>query len=982
MPPLNTFTRSAVAVAISQAVTVGSANAATIQVNSTADDVNNVANCTLRDAIATANAGFELNNGCDVVGAFGDADTIEFSDNLNGASVALTQGQLLVSAPNLTIDGPDRDKLTIDAGGSSTVVSVFNDANVAMNDLIITGGYIVSGYGGGLSVSQATVRVEDCIITGNSAGNAGGGVSVYRGTLSLINSTISNNTASFEGGGIELARQGSINLTNSTISGNSARDNGGGIYINTSAPSGTNVVINNSTISGNTARSGGGIFSTSFANLPSNVSLENSTIGNNTAIVGNGGGIYSNNSQADISLINSLIAGNQGFEIRNRSGTVRTKGVNLLGEDATTNASAFNGFTPSPSDITATSDGTNPTAITDIISPLADNDGPTQTHALLSTSIARDAGDNATCLATDQRGNTRPADLADSCDIGAFEFTPFEVASVVVNTDSDISVDGDIDCTLREAIATANAQMDIGNGCVIGGISGATYAIDFAPNLDGSVVTLSQGKLGIFDTNLAINGPSSNGLTIDANGMSRVMEINSSTVNLNNMTITGGSYDVGAGMFIGFSSKVSISNSTVTGNSAIVGGGIAAGTSTIRLTNSTISGNSAIFAAGILSDTSNLHLTHSTVSANTASYSVGGISTYTNPNLPYDGGTVLTNSIVSGNVSPSSGVAEIYNSRGDILSQGTNLVGSSEISTAEAFVGFTPTMSDVFATSDGTSPTPLSNILQPLADNGGTSQTHLLQSESPAVNAVSLTNCLITNDQRGLSRPQGPTCDIGSVELEALTLTVNQMAVDETAMALTATVSRASNALTPLNVTLTSSDTSEATVPATITIPANALSATFVVGIRDDTIIDGVQSVAITASARDFSTGMASLEVFDDDDLDSDGVAKIDDNCPIDSNPDQADFEGDGIGDACDSDTDGDGLPDVYELANGLNPRNSFDRDADADDDGFTNFEEFGFGTDPNVPDADTNNNGIPDSIENHPRVNLAPILQLLLLDD
>ena len=54
-----------------------------------------------------------------------------------------------------------------------------------------------------------------------------------------------------------------------------------------------------------------------------------------------------------------------------------------------------------------------------LIGPLADNGGPTLTHALLPDSPALDAGDNALCSATDQRGVARPQN--DVCDIGAFE---------------------------------------------------------------------------------------------------------------------------------------------------------------------------------------------------------------------------------------------------------------------------------------------------------------------------------------------------------------------------------------------------------------------------------------------------------------------------------------------------------------------------------------------------------------------------------
>ena len=195
------------------------------------------------------------------------------------------------------------------------------------------------------------------------------------------------------------------------------------------------------------------------------------------------------------------------------------------------------------------------------------------------------------------------------------------------------------------------------------------------------------------------------------------------------------------------------------------------------------------------------------------------------------------------------------------------------------------------------------------------------------------------------------------------------------------TVSRSLVNGDPLTVMLLSSDPATLPLPASVSIPAGLASVTFAVSAVDNLVIDDDRDVQITVSADAYTSSMTSLTVIDDDDDDGDLVSDTLDNCPMLANPDQADFEGDGVGDACDLDDDGDGMPDTYELANGLNPRNSFDRDADLDRDGFSNLQEYLFGSDPRVTDVDANNNGIPDAVEGRIPV-LMPIIQLLLLDE
>src|SRR5207245_568602 len=50
------------------------------------------------------------------------------------------------------------------------------------------------------------------------------------------------------------------------------------------------------------------------------------------------------------------------------------------------------------------------------------------------------------------------------------------------------------------------------------------------------------------------------------------------------------------------------------------------------------------------------------------------------------------------------------------------------------------------------------------------------------------------------------------------------------------------------------------------------------------------------------------------------------------------------------ADSDNDGLPDEWELANHLNPTNALDAASDTDGDGMKNWEEYVAGTDPRDP--------------------------------
>lgn len=110
--------------------------------------------------------------------------------------------------------------------------------------------------------------------------------------------------------------------------------------------------------------------------------------------------------------------------------------------------------------------------------------------------------------------------------------------------------------------------------------------------------------------------------------------------------------------------------------------------------------------------------------------------------------------------------------------------------------------------------------------------------------------------------------------------------------------------------------------------------------------VDDGHENGVTTATRTFTLRINKL------DADGDLVADYNDNCVNDANATQADNDGDGVagdnsiadsdgGDACDSDDDNDGISDVAELANGLNPFSNTDANLDLDGDGISNIDEF-----------------------------------------
>ena len=253
------------------------------------------------------------------------------------------------------------------------------------------------------------------------------------GDLALQSLTVSDGNADL-GGGIFNDTYGIVTLSNSTLFENAATGNGGGLYNLGTAN------IHSSTLSGNSAGNfGGGIFNIGTANIDSSTFF-----GNNAGA--SGGGISNG-------------ARGLGF------GT-----VNIRSSIVAESPSVSNCYAPASkftaSGVNFDTDGTCPgftqVGAADLnLGPLADNGGPTPTHALLAGSVAIDAVTDCTDLSgnpvtADQRGAARPEPGGTACDVGAFEF-----GSPAPETNQPPVADVTLSPTLAECTSLDGAQVTL-----------------------------------------------------------------------------------------------------------------------------------------------------------------------------------------------------------------------------------------------------------------------------------------------------------------------------------------------------------------------------------------------------------------------------------------------------------------------------------------------------------------------------------------
>ncbi len=285
---------------------------------------------------------------------------------------------------------------------------------------------------------------------------------------------------------------------------------------------------------------------------------------------------------------------------------------------------------------------------------------------------------------------------------------------VILNGEGNLTLDGDDDhpvlvCASRDVPVTAELRGFRVTGAADFGIMQvlpAIYIFDATLTLTDSTVSDNEGD-GIYNQGGTLTLLNT---TVSGNGFINVINENTfdepplvGTLTVTNSTISGGRLGIR-----NYKGQATILNSTVSGNTMA---GIQNGAgATLTLTNSTVSGNSSDDGGDIEAS---------------------------------EGTTVtLVNTIVEG--------VCIRDVASDITSDGFNIESPGDT------CGFDQVGDQVDVSA-------IELDLQPLADNGGPTQTHAITTDSAAFNAGT---CEVTTDQRGVTRPQGAMCDVGAFEVQ------------------------------------------------------------------------------------------------------------------------------------------------------------------------------------------------------------------------
>ena len=680
--------------------------------------------------------------------------SITFAANLSGQTITLTSGQLVLNT-NVTIDASTLvNGISIDGNASNRIFEVDAGANVVLNTLTLTNGYL-PGWSdmGGAIINYGTLAVTNCTLAGNSVVIWGAGGAIHnQGQLSLSGCTLFANTGAF-GGAID--NNAVCTLKNCTFFGNSATNGNGGAIEND----------NHATLK---------ILHCTFS-------------GNNT--IGGGGAIDGYN-LSQIYITNCIMAANVGFgnDIYNYSdSTVTFGGSNIV------QALVSDGLVVGSNSILAV----NP-----LLGPLADNGGRTLSQSLQDGSPALNAGVNSAALglATDQRGQSRMSGSA--VDIGAVEMQAAESFYVpVTNIVTTVADSGPN--SLRALVASAPFGSTI---TFAPNLSGQTILLISGQILITNSVTIDASALA---NSISIDGNANSrifqasGGNVMLNSLTITNGYNSGLINPDNQSFGGGILGLCGNLILnncklvnnrcvsGTAGAISGSFGSLTMNATTLSGNTCNNVSAIYLQDEfaningcTISGNSGTvgdalrFGAGYYN--SALSVVNSTFSGNlvTGNSGFGAAAITLQSSAGLSTTTGLTNCTVVGNTVVQAGMSgaiffdpaggtktlTLYNS---IVSGNTSGGAAADISakvTPDSSFNLIGVGGGLVDGVNGNKVGINNPLVAALGNYGGSTQTMPPLAGSPAINSGGPVP--FATDERGLPRSFGSAVDIGAVELQ------------------------------------------------------------------------------------------------------------------------------------------------------------------------------------------------------------------------
>lgn len=327
----------------------------------------------LRDLVAAATAG----------------ETIDFASNLNGATITLTTGNIILQGREMTIDASALPSgISLSGNNGSRILVAYSQTKLTVKRLKLIKGRENASSGGALYVDGGELTMTDCSISGCYAG--------------------------FNGGGVVVGNHTKLTIDRCSFSGNEGKDFGGALFLFGTASS----KITNTVISGNRSTNGGGIL-----NLTDNPVITNCTIQGNA-----GEGIRNENASKPV-LRNTIVWGN-----RAGGGSIYSQQIYDIGTGSLTDVNHC-----------MIEDGALPLDYPQFIEAVVSTNAPTvEGNLRLATgSPALDFGDNAANVTLLDRVS-RPRVEGTTIDLGAYEsgYVTFTALYPALTTDGDENENG------------------------------------------------------------------------------------------------------------------------------------------------------------------------------------------------------------------------------------------------------------------------------------------------------------------------------------------------------------------------------------------------------------------------------------------------------------------------------------------------------------------------------------------------------------